>query len=420
MPHRHRPQRIPRRGQRQHLPHHVPAEHRRGHPRRPQPLPGQRHQEVLHSGPGGHHEHLALRRVPPLVPVHVGAVHHQARHRQIRRVAQHIPAPHPLRDGLLALAIAPQIRDPGVPHRVQQPGPRLGGLQQHEPPGRRVMGRRSGHGRRDRPPYGPRIHRLVAELAHRTPQGHRFPYGLGRPQPEHVVGGPAHERPRTGVVGGGGGHDMRQPPHHGDRQPRGLALDQVPGGGQLVRRRHDRGAEGIAVRVRTTAQIVQHPHPRRPDGDIGEPVAPGPPEGVGDDDADLDAEGVPHPVPDGPCGGVGVLGQQEDGPGGGVGGVDPGGGHDEPLPVLHDAERAAPGHDPYGLGVDGGLPVGGPHDPALGLGDDLRGDEEDVPVDEPRLGPGDQLGEIVPGTHFGNAGQSPHPKRGRAFNGRAT
>ena len=89
-----------------------------------------------------------------------------------------------------------------------------------------------------------------------------------------------------------------QPAHHRDRQPGGLALDQVAGRGQFVGRGDDGRAQRIAVRVRAAAQIVQHPHPGRADRDVGQPVAPGPPEGVGDDDADVDAERVPQPVAD--------------------------------------------------------------------------------------------------------------------------
>lgn len=213
---------------------------------------------------------------------------------------------------------------------------------------------------------------------------------------------------------------MPQPPHHGDRQPLRLALDQVPGRGQLVGRGHDRGAERIAVRVRPAPQIVQHTYPRRPDRDVGQPVAPGPTKGVRDDDADLHAEGVPQPVPDGPGGDVGVLRQQQHGPGRRVRRVDPGGGQDQPLPVLHDPQRPAPGHDPHGLGVYGGLAVGGPEDPALGLGNDLRGDEHDVPVDQAGLGRGDQLGEIVTGPNLGNPAQRPDPKRGCTTGSRST
>lgn len=84
-----------------------------------------------------------------------------------------------------------------------------------------------------------------------------------------------------------------------------------------------------------------------------------------------------------------------------------GGGHDQALPVLHDAQRAAPGHDPYRLGVDGGLAgVGGEH-PALGLGDDLRGDQDDVAVGQRGGGGRDQLGEVVALADLGQPGDGP-------------
>lgn len=212
---------------------------------------------------------------------------------------------------------------------------------------------------------------------------------------------------------------MAQPPHDRDRQPVRLALHQITGRGQLVRGGDHGRAQRIAVRVAAAPQIVQHPHPGRADRDIGQPVAPRPPEGVRDDDADIDAERVPQPLPDRPRRGVRVLGQQQDRPGGSVRGVDPGGGHDQALPVLHDPQRAAPRHHPYRLGVDRRLPVGGLDDPALRLGDDLRGDEQYVTVGETGLGGGDQLGEIVPGPHLGHPGQGPHPEGGRGVRSRA-
>jgi hypothetical protein len=206
---------------------------------------------------------------------------------------------------------------------------------------------------------------------------------------------------------------MGQPAHDGDGQPGSLALDQVTGGGELVGGGDDGGAERIAVRVRAAPQIVEHAHSGGPDGDIGEPGPPGPPERVRDEHPDFDAQRVPQPVPDRARGGVGILGQQQHGPGGRVGGVDPGGGHHQPLPVLHDPQRPAPRHDPHGLGVDGRFPVHRLDDPPLGLGHDLRGDQQHIPVDKPGLGTGDQLGEIVPRPYFGHPGQSPDAKTGR-------
>src|SRR6202008_2338759 len=59
-------------------------------------------------------------------------------------------------------ALPPQIRPPGVPHRVEQPHPRLLGLQEYEPPRRGVVRRGRGDRERDRPPYRRPIHRLLA------------------------------------------------------------------------------------------------------------------------------------------------------------------------------------------------------------------------------------------------------------------
>lgn len=202
---------------------------------------------------------------------------------------------------------------------------------------------------------------------------------------------------------------MPQTPHHGHRKPRGLALHEVAGGGQLVRRGDDGRAQRVAVRVGVPAQIVQHPHPGGADRHVREPRPPGPPEGVGDDDPDVDAERVPQPLAERPRRRVRVLGQQQHRARRGVGRVDPGRGHDQPLPVLDDPQRPAPGHHPDRLGVDRGLPVVRPDDPPLRLGHDLRRDQQHVPVGEPRLGGGDQLGQVVPVPHLGQPGHGPDP-----------
>lgn len=200
---------------------------------------------------------------------------------------------------------------------------------------------------------------------------------------------------------------MRQAAHHRDRQARRLALHQVARGGQFIGGGDDGGAERIAVRVLAAAQVVEHPHPGGPDRHIGEAVAPGTPEGVRDDDAHLDAQRVPQPPADDPRRTVGVLRQQQHGPGRGVGGIDTGGGHHQALLVLDDPEGAAPRHHPYRLRVDRRLAVLGLHDAALGLRDDLGGDEDDIAVRQLRRRPGDQLREIVAGLHLGQPGYGP-------------
>lgn len=210
---------------------------------------------------------------------------------------------------------------------------------------------------------------------------------------------------------------MGESAHHRDRQPGGLALHQVARGGQFVGGGHHRRAERIAVRVGAAPQIVQHPHPGGPDGDIGEAGAPRPPEGVADDDADVDAELGAQARPQGACRGVRVLRQQQHRSRGGVGGVHPSRCHHQALPVLHDPQGAAPGHHPHRLPVDRRLAIGGLDHPALGLADDLRGHQQHVAVGELRQAVGgsrrgDQLDEIIAGLHLGHSRQRPHPVSG--------
>ncbi len=218
---------------------------------------------------------------------------------------------------------------------------------------------------------------------------------------------------------------MRQPPHHGDRQPPGLPLHQIAGRGQLVDGRHDGRDQRIAVRVRTTAQVVRDPHPGRADREVRHALAPRPPGGVRHHDTHVDAELGPQALPDPPGGGVRVLGQQQDGPRLGVGGVDAGGRHDQPQPVFDDAQRPPAGDEPYRLRVDRGLAVLGREDPPLRLADDLRGDDEDVAVGEPRLPVGrdrgrDDLDEVVAGPHLGNPGHGPDAIAGNAAHARTS
>ena len=250
--------------------------------------------------PGRDHEHLPLGRVPPRVrrrcasrPSPGTAPPDTARCAARRRAA---PAwrwtPRSCRPRRRSAIHASRIASSSRTRDSLR-------LQQHEPPRRRVVRRRRGDRRGDRPPYRPGVHRLVGELADRTPQGHRLPYGLRGAQPEHVVArrsrtsarAPVARRPRPRTCG--------QPAHHGDGQPGRLALDQV------ARRRPARRRWPTTVALSGLPCASVPPRrssstrtPGRADGHVGQPVAPGPPEGVGDDDADVDAERVPQPVAD--------------------------------------------------------------------------------------------------------------------------
>ena len=102
-----------------------------------------------------------------------------------------------------------------------------------------------------------------------------------------------------------------------------------------------------------------------------------------------------------------------------VGHVDAGGGHDQALSCFDNAERTtgmhALGHDAHGIGGNGLFALGGGHLHAFGLGDNFRGDDEDVAGLQSGVGFGFRLGltgssdqgnEIVAGDDFGDAGNA--------------
>ncbi len=172
--------------------------------------------------------------------------------------------------------------------------------------------------------------------------------------------------------------------------------------------------------VRTAAQVVQDPHPGRADRHVREPGAPRPPEGVGHDDAHLDGQQLAQTGTDRGGRGVGVRGQQQHRARLGVRGVDAGRRHDQPLPVLDDPQRAPARDDPYRLRVYDVLAGVGADDPALRLGDDLRGDQQDVPVPQLRPGRSDEPREVVAGADLRDPGDGAHLVRGNGGNGRET
>ena len=172
-----------------------------------------------------------------------------------------------------------------------------------------------------------------------------------------------------------------------------------------------RDVELVAVGVDLAPVVEQGGQPGRADGDVGQPLAPGPAERVADDDADVHAEQLGQPGAEGAGRGVAVLGEEHQQVLGHVRGVDPGGGQDPALPRLHDRQRTAAGDDADRLLLDGveagGLPVGAGrdvHQPVLDLGDDLRGDDDDVAVGQPGRRGGDGAGEVVAGSELRQPG----------------
>ena len=244
---------------------------------------------------------------------------------------------------------------------------------------------------------------LRGERADRAPGGQH----VGRAEPEHVLARHPDERPRAWavVVGDQGG----EPTHERDRQLPGLALDQVPGGGDLVRHRRHGDLEGVAERVLLAPVVAHRQHPGRADRRVGLAGPPRAAHGVRDHHADGHPEPPAQRLAQPPGGLVGILGEQHDRAGRGVGLVDPGRRHHQPVPGLRDRRRAAPGHHADGLGRDR-VVAGHRRDPALGLADDLGRDHENVAVEQPgpargERGVRDHLRQVVARGDLRYAGQ---------------
>ncbi len=76
------------------------------------------------------------------------------------------------------------------------------------------------------------------------------------------------------------------------------------------------------------------------------------------------------------------------------------------MPRLADRRRTAARDDSDGLGPDRRFAVAA-DDPVLGLADDLRGDHQDVAVEQARArqrGVGDQRGQVCAGSDLGQSG----------------
>ena len=111
------------------------------------------------------------------------------------------------------------------------------------------------------------------------------------------------------------------------------------------------------------------------DGGVGDPVAPGPPEGVRDHHADAHREPAGQAVPDAPCGAVRVDREEGRLACSDVGEVHPGVRADEAVVGLGEEQLSPAAQDPAGLGLDQAaerVPVLGidRHQATLGLRDD--------------------------------------------------
>jgi hypothetical protein len=66
---------------------------------------------------------------------------------------------------------------------------------------------------------------------------------------------------------------------------------------QLVGHRQDGRLQHVAGRILLAQVALERLEPRHADGDVDQPLAPRPAEGVGDDDAQVVARQGPQPIP---------------------------------------------------------------------------------------------------------------------------
>ena len=209
----------------------------------------------------------------------------------------------------------------------------------------------------------------------------------------------ADERTRSlgGAVAVGAGDRQRS---RARRDPAGLALDQVGGGGHLVGHRDLGDLERPAVAVGPAPPVVEGAHAGQADGHVGLAEPPGPAEGVGDHHGHVVAVQLLDRGPQPGRRGVRVGGQQHQPVARRRWTRRPG---RWPRPGrcagLGDDQPAAPGHHPDGLGRDRWRPgpargpagsLGQGDRPALGLGHHLGGDGQHVAVGQLQPGPPDR------------------------------
>ena len=171
------------------------------------------------------------------------------------------------------------------------------------------------------------------------------------------------------------------------------------------------------MRVESAAVVVENLEAGGTDGCVGQPLAPRPPDRVGDDDSAPHPRGRVQPGSQGARARVGIEREEHDGARLGVGGIDAGRGHHKAVPRLDDAQatrgRGARRDEAHRLCGDRVLAIDGGDDASFGLAHDLARDDDDIAVTQTAaaVGPGrrrdqctDELGEIVTGPHFGEAG----------------
>ena len=245
---------------------------------------------------------------------------------------------------------------------------------------------------------------------------------LGAALAEHVVFGIADEGARARRIQAD--DELPKAANERNGQVRRLALHQVGGGRDLVRDRRGGDFERTPVGVGAAAQVVEHADAGGANGGIRLSDAPRPAKGVGDHHADGRVEAFPERLRQDQSRRIRVLRQQQHRAVRRVARVDTGGSHHQPEPVLHDTGEPAwvrpGGDDAHRLCGDGVLTGRGADGAALGLGDDLRGDGEDIAVLQLRATAlqrdADDGGQVVPCHDLGNPRNCPHAEHDHLTN----
>src|SRR5215831_19878141 len=131
-----------------------------------------------------------------------------------------------------------------------------------------------------------------------------------------------------------------------------LAHDGLGRRGQLIGDGEDGRLQHVAGGVLLAQVALQRLEPGHPDGDVREPLAPRPSEGVRDDDAEIVAGQGAQPLAQAPRGAVRVLGKETGGLCIHVGLIDPRIRADESVMRLHDEHALVLAHHAPALAQD--------------------------------------------------------------------
>jgi hypothetical protein len=361
------------------------------------------------------------------VGVGVRAVEGHERDEQDRRHAQDGVGPGDATSDRLRVGPVPgEVLAPALGHRVEQPCPRPVAQPEHAPGPGVVRGRRRG-GRGHRGPERPVGHGAGrVEAADGPAAGDGLLGGGGTTGAEQVGRGGADQ-----VLPGAVRQLPGQAADEDERGPAGLGAHQVGGAGDLVGDGRLGHLERRAVEVVAAALVAQGGGAGHPERHVGLPEPPRTTEGVGHDDADLDARcaraGRAQPAADrsGSSGSRSARRRPRStcrprrrrrvGRRGHVRGVDAAVGADEPVVGLGHEHARGVGHDPRRVPARH-LAAGGPgvgrvrerDRRVLDEADDLRGDADHVAVAELLAG---RAGRVDDGRSEVVAG--PEPSGGR-------